>query len=89
MSLLSKFHPNLEISRRNSIKFSSHSNIEGSLNFSIKIHFISKEVPMEKIVPLFKTFKIIFYLNFSEQGKVLFWSVKIWKDLNSFEPFKF
>jgi hypothetical protein len=38
---------------------------------------------MEKIVPLFKPYRIIFYLNFSEQGKILFGLVKVWINLNS------
>jgi hypothetical protein len=37
---------------------------------------------MDKVVHLFETFKIIFYLNFSKQGKINFGLVKIWKDLN-------
>jgi hypothetical protein len=32
---------------------------------------------MEKLVHLFKTFKTIFYFNFSEDRNVLFGSVKI------------
>jgi hypothetical protein len=32
---------------------------------------------MEKIVPLFKTFKTIFYFKFLKQGKVLSGPVKV------------
>jgi hypothetical protein len=41
---------------------------------------------MKKVVHLFETFKTIIYFNFSELGKVLFWSVKVWKYVNRFEP---
>jgi hypothetical protein len=37
-----------------------------------KIHFGSKEIPMEKVVPFFKIFTTIFYFKFFEPGKVLF-----------------
>jgi hypothetical protein len=40
---------------------------------------------MEKVIHLFETFKNILYFNFSEQGKVLFGLVTVWKDLNLFE----
>jgi hypothetical protein len=40
---------------------------------------------MEKVVPLFKPFKTIFYSQFSENGKVLFGSVKVWEDWKLFE----
>jgi hypothetical protein len=53
--------------------------------FSFKIHFESKEVSMEKVVPLFNPFKTIFYFNFYEQGKVLFESIKVWRGLKLFE----
>jgi hypothetical protein len=36
---------------------------------------------MEKVVPLFKAFKTIFYFKFFEVGKVLFRLVKVWNDL--------
>jgi hypothetical protein len=39
---------------------------------------------MEKVVHLFKTFKTIFYFNFSEHGKVLF---PIGQSLEIFELF--
>jgi hypothetical protein len=77
-SLLPKSHPNLKIPRRNSIKFYPNSNLEISLNFHT-IHLESEEVPMEKVVPLFKPFKTIFHFKFFEQVKVLFRSAKVWK----------
>jgi hypothetical protein len=45
--------------------------------FSLKIHFYPEEVPMEKVLPLFKPFKPIFYFKFVEFRKVLFGSVKV------------
>jgi hypothetical protein len=42
---------------------------------------------MEKVAPLSKSFKTIFYLIFSEEGKIPFGSVKVRRSLN-FE-FKF
>jgi hypothetical protein len=45
--------------------------------FSFEIHFKSKEVPMEKIVPLIKTLKTVFYSRFLELRKVLFGSKEI------------
>jgi hypothetical protein len=79
----------LETPRRNSIKLSSNSNIEASLNFSLKIYFESEDVAMEKVLPLFKLFKSIFYFKISEPGKVFFGSVKISMGLNfEFKVFK-
>jgi hypothetical protein len=37
---------------------------------------------MEKVIPLFKQFKTIFYFKFFELRNVLFESVKIWNNLN-------
>jgi hypothetical protein len=37
---------------------------------------------MKKIVTFFKSFTIIFYFKFFELDKVLFESIKIWKNLN-------
>jgi hypothetical protein len=37
---------------------------------------------MEKVSPLFQTFKVIFYFKFLELGKVLFGLVKVRMDLN-------
>jgi hypothetical protein len=45
--------------------------------FQFKIHFESKDVPMVKVVLIFKTFKTIFHFKFSDQDKVLFGSVKV------------
>jgi hypothetical protein len=53
--------------------------------FSFKIHFEFESLSMEKVVPLFKPFKTIFYSQFSENGKVLFGSVKVWEDWKLFE----
>jgi hypothetical protein len=35
---------------------------------------------MQKVVPLFETSKIIFYLKFSNYGKIIFGSVKFKKN---------
>jgi hypothetical protein len=40
--------------------------------FSFKIHLEFEEVPIQKVVPLFKLFKAIFYFKNFEPGKVLF-----------------
>jgi hypothetical protein len=40
---------------------------------------------MEKVVPFFKTFTTIFYLNFFKPWKVVYGSVKLYKVLNFFE----
>jgi hypothetical protein len=50
--------------------------------FSFDIHYESEEVPMDKVVPFFKSITTIFYFKNFELGKVLFGSVKVWKDLN-------
>jgi hypothetical protein len=43
--------------------------------FLFKIHLESDEVPMEKVVPFFKTFTIIFVSNFLSSGRsFLEWS---------------
>jgi hypothetical protein len=39
--------------------------------FSFEIHFETEEVPMEKVVPFFKTLAVIFYLKKLELMKVL------------------
>jgi hypothetical protein len=44
---------------------------------------------MEKVVPLFKSFKTLFYFKLFDLEKVPFGSTKFWKNLNLFEPFKF
>jgi hypothetical protein len=44
---------------------------------------------MVKVVLFFKSFTTIFYFKFSEFGNVLFRSIKVWKNLNLFEPVKF
>jgi hypothetical protein len=53
--------------------------------FSFIFHFESQEVPIEKVVPFFKTFTTIFYFKFFELGKALFGLNKILKEfkLNS------
>jgi hypothetical protein len=43
---------------------------------------------MEKVASFFKTFTSIFYFKFLELRKLLFGLIKIWKNLNLFEPFK-
>jgi hypothetical protein len=48
-------------------------------DFSFEIHFESEEVPMEKVVPFYKPFIIIFYFKFVELGKVLFGPAKVWE----------
>jgi hypothetical protein len=53
-------------------------------DFSFESHSESVEASMEKVVHLFKIFKIIFYSKFLELGKVKFRSVKVWKNLNVF-----
>jgi hypothetical protein len=45
--------------------------------FSFEIHFEPKEAPMEKLVPLIKTFKTAFYFKFFELRELLFGSVKV------------
>jgi hypothetical protein len=45
--------------------------------FSFELHFESEKVPMEKVVPLIKTFKTILYFRFFELRKVLFGSKEI------------
>jgi hypothetical protein len=72
-SVLSKFHPNLKLQEEILLnpkprKFSE---------FSFEIHYESGEVPMDEVVPLFKTFSTIFYFNFFELGNILFGSVKV------------
>jgi hypothetical protein len=47
--------------------------------FSFAIHFESGDVPMEELVPFFKTFSTIFYFKFCELRKVLVESIKILK----------
>jgi hypothetical protein len=43
---------------------------------------------MEKVIPLIKFSKTIFYFKFSELGKTLFWSESSSKlNLNAFESF--
>jgi hypothetical protein len=44
---------------------------------------------MEKVVPFFKSFTTIFYLKFSKFKNFLFRSIKVWKNLNLFEPVNF
>jgi hypothetical protein len=44
---------------------------------------------MEKVVPLFKSFKTIFCFKFFDLKKVRFGSAKVWKNLKLFELFKF
>jgi hypothetical protein len=55
-------------------------------DYSFEIYFKSEEVSMDNVVPLIKPFKTIFYFKFSEPRGVLFELVKVWEDLNSFEP---
>jgi hypothetical protein len=43
---------------------------------------------VEKVVPLIKFLKTIFYFQFFELQKVVFGSVKILKNLNLFESFE-
>jgi hypothetical protein len=62
---LSKFHPNLKIPRRNSFKFKLRKFSE----FLFEIYFESEEVPMEKVVPLFKPFTAKFYFKIFELGR--------------------
>jgi hypothetical protein len=53
-----------------------------SPKFWFKIHFEYEEVHMEKVVPFFKSFKIIFYFEFLEYGKATFDPIKsksVWK----------
>jgi uncharacterized membrane protein (GlpM family) len=50
--------------------------------FSFKIHVESREVPMEKVIPFFKPFTTISYFKKKiKLEKILFGSVKVWKDL--------
>jgi hypothetical protein len=53
--------------------------------FSFEIHLEIGEVPMEKVVPFFKTFTTIFYFKFLKLMKGLFRSKEIWINLNRFE----
>jgi hypothetical protein len=55
--------------------------------FLFEIHLKYGEVPMEKVLPFFKTFTTIFYFKLFEPGKVLPASIKVRMSLN-FE-FKF
>jgi hypothetical protein len=41
---------------------------------------------MENVVPLFETFKTVFYFKILDLGKVLFGSIKVRMNLNLFEP---
>jgi hypothetical protein len=50
--------------------------------FSFEIHSEYGEVPMKKVVPLFKSFTTIFYFKIFGCGKVLFGWVKVGIDLN-------
>jgi hypothetical protein len=45
--------------------------------FSFKIHIESEEVPMDKVVPLFKPFKNIFYFKKIELGRMMFGSNEV------------
>jgi hypothetical protein len=72
-SVLSKFHPNLKLQEEILLNPKPRNFSE----FSFEIHYESGEVPMDEVVPLFKTFSTIFYFNFFELGNVLFGSVKV------------
>jgi hypothetical protein len=41
------------------------------------------------VVTYFMSFITMFYFKFLEHGKVPFGSVKVWRNLNPIEPFKF
>jgi hypothetical protein len=71
-SLLPKFHPNLKIPRGNPIKFYPNSKPRSLSEFSFEIYSESGEVPMEKVVPFFKSFKTLFYFKKFKLVKVLF-----------------
>jgi hypothetical protein len=49
------------------------------------MHLESEEAPMEKIVPLFKPYKTIFYFKKIQTGKVPFGSSGVWTNLNKFD----
>jgi hypothetical protein len=46
-------------------------------DFSFEAHYEFDDVPIEKVVPLFKSFTTIFYLKFLKLGKILFGSIKV------------
>jgi hypothetical protein len=48
----------------------------GFPEFLFEIHFESEDVPMEKVVPLFKPFGNIFYFKIFQLGRVLLRVVK-------------
>jgi hypothetical protein len=77
-SILSKFHSN----RKFQEEILLNSKPRSFNDFLFEIHFKSREVPMETVVPFFKFFTTIFYFNFFEVGKALFGSNKV---LNEFE----
>jgi hypothetical protein len=45
--------------------------------FSFDIHFESGGVPMEEVVPFFKTFSTVFYFKIFKLGKVQFGAFKV------------
>jgi hypothetical protein len=61
-----------EVPRGNSDQIRFKFKTRNFSEFSFKIHFEPEEVPMEKLVPLFKLFNYIFYLKFFEQEKSIF-----------------
>jgi hypothetical protein len=70
-------------------QFSLISTHRNFLKFSFKIHFESDEASIRKVVSYFKCFPTIFYFTFLEYRKIPFGSVKLWRNLNPIEPFKF
>jgi hypothetical protein len=81
INLLSMFHPNLKILRRNSSKFYWISNVEASQNFHSKSTLNLKKFPWRKLfLSSNPTNHILF--QFFWARKVLFGSVKIWRNLN-------
>jgi hypothetical protein len=63
-----------EDSKKKSYQILSKFKPLGFSEFAFNIHFENEEVSMEKVVPLLKTFKTIFYFKIFNQGKVLFGS---------------
>jgi hypothetical protein len=60
-----KVHPNLKFQE----EILLNSKLRNFSEFSFEIHFESREVPMNKVVPFFKPFITIFYFNFLTWGR--------------------
>jgi hypothetical protein len=81
-SLLAKFCRNPKFHDFFS-EFSSISMHRNFHEFSFKLHFESGEISIRIVVPYHKLFPSIFYLEFFEQGKAPFGSIKVFGKFES------